>query len=160
MKQAEDRQPGLCGQCCLGSAALRFMSVRIWRKSCSPETKCGEWMGERCKGMCGALRVWMIGEINQGPSEPSCQSYTLPSAPLPHNYVCAYYGLFFLVVFLGTRDPKSGASYESSRWVSVCPWLFFWIAAVMYRHMSGWWWITRPSLVISTSFRVSSESQM
>lgn len=106
MKQAEDRQPGLCGQCCLGSAALRFMSVRIWRKSCSPETKCGEWMGERCKGMCGALRVWMIGEINQVPSEPSCQSYTLPSAPLPHNYVCAYYGSFFFGCFFRNTGPK------------------------------------------------------
>lgn len=107
MKQAEDRQPGLCGRCCLGSAALGFMSVRIWRKSCSPETKCGEWMGERCKGMCGALRVWMIGEVNQVPSEPSCQSCTLHSAPLQHNYVCMRLLCFFLfILFISNTGPK------------------------------------------------------
>lgn len=102
MKQTEDKQPGLCGQCCLGSAALGFMSVRIWRKSCSPETKCGEWMGERCKGMCGALRVWMIGEINQVPSEPSCQSHTFPSAPSQRNYVSAYF--IYLVFFFFFKE--------------------------------------------------------
>ncbi len=45
---------------------------------------------ERCKGMCGALRVWMIGEINQVPSWPSCQSIAFPSAPLQYNSVNGY----------------------------------------------------------------------
>lgn len=78
------------------SAALGFMSVRICRKSCSPGTKCGEWMGERCKGMCGALRVWMIGEVNQVPSEPSCHSFTFPILLcFQHKHVSSYLGCCF-----------------------------------------------------------------
>lgn len=84
---------GVCSEFCLGSEALGFMSVGIWRKSCSLEEKSGERMRERCKGMCGALRVWMIGEINQVPSWPSCQSTAFPSAPLQYNYVSAYFFL-------------------------------------------------------------------
>lgn len=141
------------------SAALGFMSVRICRKSCSPGTKCGEWMGERCKGMCGALRVWMIGEANQVPSEPSCHPYTFPILCSFPTQRCKQ--LFMsLFLSLSKQDVRSGASSEPPLWGSVCPWLFFWVVAVVYGHMSGWWWITRPSLVISTSFRVSSESQM
>lgn len=90
MKQTEHKQPGVCGEFCLGSEALGFMSVRIWRKSCSLEKKSGEQKRGRCKGMCGALRVWMIGEINQVPSWPSCQSIAFPSAPLQYNSVNGY----------------------------------------------------------------------
>lgn len=99
MEQTEDKQPGVCREFCLGSEALGFMSVRIWRKSCSPEKKSGERKRERCKGMCGALRVWMIGEINQVPSWPSCQSIAFPSAPLQYNSVNVFFS------FLKTR-PK------------------------------------------------------
>lgn len=74
MKQTEDKQPEVCSKVCLGSEALGFMSVRIWRKSCSLEGKSGEKKREGCKGMCGALRAWMIGDISQVPSWSSCQS--------------------------------------------------------------------------------------
>lgn len=67
-----------------------------------------EW--ERCKGMCGALRVWMI-EINQVPSWPSCQSIAFLSAPLQCDH--AYYYVFFF-----KRDPVSGAPFEYAWLVS------------------------------------------
>lgn len=112
MKQTEGEQPGVCSEFCLGSEALGFMSVRIWRKSCSLEEKSGQRMRERCKGMCGALRVWMIGEINQVPSWPSCQSI---AAPLQYNYVSGY-----LKKTKKKQDPKSGAPFEYAWLVSFC----------------------------------------
>lgn len=92
-----------------GPEALGFMSVRIWRKSCSPERKSGERKRETCKGMCGPLRVWMIGEINQVPSWPSCQSIAFPLCCFTVNSV----GFFFK-----KQSPKSGAASEYAWLVS------------------------------------------
>ena len=107
MKQTEDKQPGVCSKFYLGSEALGFMSVRIWRKSCSLEKKSGEKQRVGCKGMCGALRVWMIGDINQVPSWPSCQSIAFPLAPLQYNSANS-----------SKQGPKSGAAFEYAWLVS------------------------------------------
>lgn len=53
MKQTEDKQPGVCSGFCLGSEVLGFMSVRVWRKSCSLEEKAQR---EKESGMQGD--VW------------------------------------------------------------------------------------------------------
>lgn len=123
MKQTEDKQPGVCSEFCLGSEALGFMSVRIWRKSCSLEKKSGERKRERCKGMCGALRVWMIGEINQVPSWSSCHSIAFPSASLQYNSVSGYLKNKKKTKKKSPQKqgPKSGAAFEYAWLVSLRP---------------------------------------
>lgn len=81
-----------------------------------------EW--ERCKGMCGALRVWMIGEVNQVPSWPSCQSIAFLSAPLQYNYVRWYIYIYFFFLKNRTQSQVLLLSMHGW-WVSVCPRLFF-----------------------------------
>lgn len=104
MKQTEDQQPQVCSEFCFsGSEALGFMSVRIWRKSCSLEGKSAERKRERCKGMCGALRVWMIGEMNQVPSWPSCQSLRSPSQSFTVQVCERLFIYFFSFLETGPR---------------------------------------------------------
>lgn len=79
-----------------------------------------EW--ERCKGMCGALRVWMIGEINQVPSWPSCQSIAFLSAPLQCNHAYCY--VFFLFFLKNGTQCQVLLLSMHGWWVSVGPCLF------------------------------------
>lgn len=46
--------PGVCSELCLGSEALGFMSVGIWRKSCSHEKGSGEGDARECVGHWGS----------------------------------------------------------------------------------------------------------
>lgn len=119
MKQTEDKQPRGLQRILFGVWGSGLYVSQDLEEKLLPWGKA--WRANeraRCKGMCGALRVWMIGEVNQVPSWPSCQSNAFPSAPLQYNYVRAY---FFSS---GTQSQVLLWSMHGW-WVSVCPCLFF-----------------------------------